>query len=199
MKNLLFFICFIGMINISFSQNEKGIGFRGGANFSKFTDANLDYKTNAYFGMFYQVRLSEIYALQPEIGYSNQGGKTKNDGDIYVEYLTLGFTNKLYLAPNAGFYMLVTPGFDFDIDDTLVGLINNNGEGNDATFLDFSISFGLGVQFKNGLAIEARYKQGLIDVYSGAFHDFDSELYENNTQLNSVFQIGLAYTFSLTK
>jgi hypothetical protein len=200
MKNLLLSFCFFSIINISFSQNEKGIGFRGGANISKLTNANLDSKVNAFFGMFYQVKVSDFYALQPEIGYSNQGGKTKNSDNVYVEYLTLGFTNKLFLSPNMGFYMLVAPGFDLDIDDTPFGLINrNNDEGNDATFIDFSLSFGLGIEFKNGLAIEARYKQGLIDVYSGSFHNFDSELYENKNQFNSVFQIGLAYTFSLTK
>jgi len=185
---------------MSFSQNEKGLGFRGGLNFSKLTNANLDYKTNGYLGVFYQVRLSDIYALQPEIGYSNQGGKTNDANNIYVEYLTLGFTNKLFLSPKAGLYMLVTPGFDFDIDDTFFGIVNrNNDDGNDATFIDFTLSFGLGIEFKNGLAIEARYKQGLIDVYSGSFHNFESELLENETQFNSVFQIGLAYTFSLTK
>ncbi|GGG35530.1 outer membrane beta-barrel protein [Bizionia arctica] len=200
MKNLLLALCLFSIINVSFSQNEKGIGFRGGVNISKLSTADLEVKTNAYFGMFYQVRLSELYALQPEIGYSNQGGKTKDGDNIYVEYLTFGFTNKLFLAPDVGFYMLVTPGFDLDIDDTPFGFMNrNNDEGNDATFIDFSMSFGLGIQFKNGLAIEARYKQGLIDVYSGTFHNFDSELYENRSQFNSVFQIGLAYTFNLTK
>lgn len=200
MKNLLLSFCFFSLINMSFSQNEKGIGFRGGANISKLSNANLDHKTNAFFGMFYQVRLSEMYALQPELGYSNQGGKSINSENIYLEYITLGFTNKLFLSPNMGFYMLVTPGFDFDIDDTPFGFLNrNNDDGNDATFIDFNFSFGLGIEFKNGLAIEARYKQGLIDVYSGSFHDFESELYENKNQFNSVFQIGLAYTFHLTK
>ncbi|HAB28668.1 MAG TPA: hypothetical protein DCE27_13950 [Xanthomarina gelatinilytica] len=200
MKNLILAVCFISIIQNSFSQSIKGIGFLGGANISKLTNANLDSKTNAYFGMLYQVRLSNIYALQPELGYSNQGGKTKDSDNLYVEYLTLGFTNKLFLSPETGFYMLVAPSFDFDIDDTFFGFLNRNDEdGNDVTFIDFSLSFGLGIEFKNGLAIEARYKQGLIDVYSGSFHNFESELYESKNQFNSVFQIGLTYTFLLTK
>src|SRR5690606_36861477 len=183
MKKFLLGICFICVINISFSQSKKGIGIRGGVNISKLTNANLESKTNAYAGIFYQIRFSDRYALQPEIGYSNQGGKSKEDNPIYIEYLTLGVTNKLFLSPDLGMYMLVTPGFDFDIHDTFIGLINRNeDEGNDATFIDFSLSFGFGIEFKNGIAIEARYKQGLIHVYSGSFHNFDSELYENENQ-----------------
>ncbi|HLV37844.1 outer membrane beta-barrel protein [Xanthomarina sp.] len=200
MKNLLLSICFIFVASISFSQSKKGIGFRGGVNISKLTNANLEHKTNAYFGIFYQTRISDFYALQPELGYSNQGGKTKNEGLVYVEYITLGVTNKFFPSPDLGLYMLATPGFDFDIDDTPIGLANRNGNsGNDATFIDFNFSFGFGMEFKNGLSIEARYKQGLVDVYSSSFHNFESQLYEDRNQFNSVFQIGLAYKFNLSK
>ncbi|MCX7551452.1 outer membrane beta-barrel protein [Xanthomarina sp. F2636L] len=200
MKNLLLSICFIFVVSISLSQSKKGIGFRGGINISKITNASLEHKTNAYFGIFYQTRISDFYALQPELGYSNQGGKTKNEGLIYVEYITIGVTNKFFLSPGLGLYLLARPGLDLDIDDTLIGLINRGeGSGNQATFIDFSMSFGFGFEFKNGLAIEARYKQGLIDVYSGSFHNFDSELYQDRSQFNSVFQIGLAYKFNTSK
>ena len=200
MKNILLFLCFIFVVSSSFSQSKKGMGFRAGANISKLSNANLDYKTNAYFGMFYQTRISDFYALQPELGYSNQGGKTKDEGSIYVEYITLAVTNKFFLSPEYGFHILVSPGIDLDIDDTLFGLINRiDNSGNQATFIDFSISFGFGMAFKNGLAIEARYKQGLVDVYSGSFHNFESQLYEDRNQFNSVFQIGLAYKFNLSK
>src|SRR5690554_5669303 len=200
MKNILLFLCFIFVVSSSFSQSKKGIGFHAGANISKLTNANLDHKTNAYFGMFYQTRISGFYALQPELGYSNQGGKAKDGRLIYVEYLTIGITNKFFIVPDQGLYALLSPGLDFDIDDTPIGLANRNGNsGNDATFIDFNFSFGFGMEFKNGLSIEARYKQGLVDVYSSSFHNFESQLYEDRNQFNSVFQIGLAYKFNLSK
>ncbi|MBQ0740089.1 PorT family protein, partial [Aquimarina celericrescens] len=57
---------------------------------------------------------------------------------------------------------------------------------------------GLGYEFKNGLTIEARYKQGTLDVFSGDFHDFSKEqlLYEEKNQFNEVFQLGLSYRFN---
>ncbi|MGY0391043.1 outer membrane beta-barrel protein [Bizionia sp. KMM 8389] len=200
MKKLFITILFLLLISLSFSQTEKGIGFRVGVNTSKLTNADINYKTNAYFSILYHVRFSDLYAIQPELGYSNQGGIDKNKQTIYLEYITLGVANKLYFVPNLGLYMLLAPGFDFDIDDTLIGLANrNDNDGNDATFIDFKISFGLGFELKNGLSFEARYKQGLIDVYSGSFHNFESEIYENENQFNAVFQIGIAYKFNLTK
>lgn len=200
MKNILLTILFLFVMNISLSQTEKGLGFRAGVNMSKLTNANLDYKTNGYLGIFYQVRFNDFYALQPELGYSNQGGKVTDGHKKYIEYLTLGVTNKLFVAPNIGLFMSITPGLDFDIDDTLIGLANRgDNSGNDATFIDFTMSFGFGFELKNGLSFEARYKHGLIDVYSGSFHSFESEIYETENQFNAVFQIGIAYKFNLTK
>lgn len=202
MKNLILFFALVCVVNLSFSQSEKGIGFRAGANISTLTNSELEAKTNLYLGLFYQVRFSELYALQPELGYSNQGGKTNDNHTVYIEYITLGATNKFFLAPAQGLYLSITPGFDIDIDDTFFNISNSDDDlfdGNDATFIDFSLSFGLGFELKNGLSFDARYKQGFIDVYSEAFHNFDSELYETKNQFNAVFQIGVAYKFNLTK
>ena len=200
-KHLLLCFYFFSIINIVFSQSEKGIGLRGGVNISKLTNANLEAKVNGYFGIYYTVRLSELYALQPEFGYSNQGAKTRGSDNIYVEYFTFGITNKFFVIPENGFHILIAAGFDFDIDDSAIGWSNRNNsfDGNDATFIDLTMSLGLGYEFNNGLNIEARYKRGFIDVYSGSFHNFDSELFEYNNQFNSVFQIGMSYTFNLTK
>ena len=176
------------------------MGFRGGLNISTLTSAQLDHKTNAYLGFIYQSRISEFYAIQPELGYSNQGGRTKNKQNIHIEYITISVNNKFFLIPQSGFYALLSPGLDFDVDDTFIGLANRtNNHGNRVTFIDINLSLGLGLEFKNGLAIEARYKQGFVDVYSGAFHNFENNLYQDKAQLNAVVQIGIAYKFNLTK
>ncbi|EGV42881.1 PorT family protein [Bizionia argentinensis JUB59] len=200
MKNLLVTLLFLLVMNLTFSQNKKGIGLRAGANISNLTNADMDVKTNLYLGLIYQVRFSELYALQPELGYSNQGGKTRGNNTIYIEYITLAVSNKFFVAPDLGFYLSVTPGIDFDIDDTLIGFANRgDNHGNDATFVDLNFSFGFGLELKNGLSFEARYKRGFIDVYSGTFNSFESELYETQNQFNTVFQLGINYQFNLTK
>lgn len=200
MKNLITALLFLFFINLSFSQTKKALGFRAGANVSKLTNAEFDFKTNAHFGLFYQMRVNNLYAIQPELGYSNQGGKSQNGQLIYIEYLTLGVSNLFFIDPHSNLYAIVKPGIDFDIDDTFIGLANrSNGKGNGATFIDFTLSLGVGLELKNGLSFEARYKRGFIDVYSNSFHNFESELYHSKNQFNSVFQMGIAYKFNLTK
>jgi hypothetical protein len=202
MKNQLFTIVLLITTSLSFSQSKTTFGIKGGANVSNISSAGLDSKTNGYFGAFFNVHVSDVYEFQPELVYSNQGGtyKFNNDQSIYVEYISIGVANKFFVDGSNGFHIIIVPTLDFDIDDTLIGLINRNGDyGNDATFIDLTIGAGFGYEFSNGLTIEARYKRGLIDVYSGEFHDFESERYENEVQLNSVFQIGIVYKFNFSK
>lgn len=195
-KHALNIFIFISSTQITFAQTQKGIGIRAGANISRLANSNLDAKINSYFGLFYHARISDLYALQPEVGYSNQGGKIKGSNNVYIEYITLNVANKFYLNPENGFHVLISAGADLDIDDRA---LRNTFDGNDVTFIDLHIALGIGYELKNGLNFEIRYKQGLIDVYSGSFHNFDSDLYENKIQLNSVFQIGMSYKLNLTK
>ncbi|WP_346983397.1 outer membrane beta-barrel protein [Chryseobacterium sp. POE27] len=79
----------------AFAQVTFNPGIRAGANFSHFTnkaqwysyldfdysnsaEAKMDFKTKTdfYIGLFGNIRFAKFYALQPEINYSRQGGKT---------------------------------------------------------------------------------------------------------------------------
>ncbi|OEK09631.1 hypothetical protein A8C32_13090 [Flavivirga aquatica] len=197
MKNILVILVAFGIFTSSYSQTKKSFGIRGGINLSNLSNADLDQKTSGYFSVFGHFKFSDLYALQPEIGYSNQGGSVKNTSaidDIEIYYISFSAINKFFVK-DSGFHFLIGPGLDFDVDDTIIGLSNNN-EGNDITFIDVTFNVGIGIEFKNGLGIEARYKQGLVDVFSGSWHNFDSELYENEIQHNTVFQLGLFYKFN---
>lgn len=196
MKNILFILIVFGTFTTSYSQTEKSFGIRGGINMSTLTNANLDRKTSGYFSVFGNFKFSDLYAFQPEIGYSNQGGNVRNTSsfdDIDIHYVSLSAINKFFVK-DSGFHFLIGPGLDFDVDDTVIG-ISNREEGNDITFVDINITLGIGLEFKNGLGFEVRYKQGVVDVFSGSWHDFESELYEDEVQFNNLFQLGLFYKF----
>jgi hypothetical protein len=200
MKNLLLVITIFGVFGVSFSQSKSALGLRAGVNISNLTNANLETKSDVYLGVYGQFKFSEFYALQPEINYSNQGGKAKNvgDKDVDIHYISISVTNKLFVQ-NSGFHFIIAPSFDFDADDTLIGIANRN-EGNDITFLDMAIGLGFGFEFKNGIGIEARYKRGFIDVFSGSWHDFESNsLYYEENQFNNLYQVGLTYKFDFSK
>ena len=127
MKKFFIIITFIGVFGLSFSQTKSALGLRAGVNISKLTNANLDTKSDVYLGVFGQFKFSEMYALQPEINYSNQGGKAINSDnkDVDIHYISITVTNKLFVQ-NSGFHFIIAPSFDFDTDDTLIGITNRN-------------------------------------------------------------------------
>ena len=198
MKKYCIIITALFFIGIN-AQNKTSLGLRSGVNFSKITHANLETKTSFYAAAILSIKMSELYTLQPELGYSALGASSKNTNmkDININYITLTVASKFFVK-NTGLHFIAAPSLNFDFDDTLIGLMNRD-EGNDVTFIDISLIGGIGYDFKNGLGIEARYSQGLIDVYSGGFHDFLSNQLEDEIQYNSVFQIGLTYKFDLSK
>ncbi|WP_034247243.1 porin family protein [Aquimarina atlantica] len=197
MKKLLLVCTCISIFGIASAQKKTSFGLRGGVNISNLSDSNLETKSGVYIGALLNIRFSELYALQPEIGYSNQGGNTKfaTGSDVEIHYLSISATNKFFVK-NTGLHFLIAPGIDFDVDDTPVGIVNRD-EGNDVTFVDVSIAVGLGYEFKNGIGIEARYKRGTLDVFDGDFHNFSQQsIYKEKNQFNEVLQVGISYRFN---
>lgn len=198
MKKAVLSIIFLSLYTVVFAQKKVSFGVRGAANIANISNTDLEPKIGPYIGGLVHVRFSEFYALQPELGYSNQGGDAPRgfDDGVDVHYLSLAVTNNFFIK-NSGFHFIISPSLDFDIDDSPISIANDNND-NDFTFLDMSIGLGFGYQFKSGLSIDLRYKQGAIDVFSDGFWfdfvDLDDE-YENN-QLNNLFQLGLTYKFN---
>lgn len=172
-----------------FSQVKARPGIRAGVNYSKLTNSTLDAKAGLYAGVFLNIQISDFYALQPEISYSNQGGKSNTPGveDLSIDYVSVALVNKFFVMNDQKLHLMLGPTFETNFDDNFVRLANGSEIG-DVTPVDIGFIAGIGYQFKNGLSIEARYKQGMIDV------DYENTI-EDENQLNSVFQIGAAYKF----
>ncbi len=182
-------LCFV-----SHSQKKVNPGIRVGANYSTLSNTNLDSKTSLYIGGFLNIQLSNFYALQPELFYSNQGADSRfyEDESVNIDYISIGLTNKFYVMNDARFHFLIGVSIDFNLEYSFIHLANN-GWDSDTFFLDVAFYGGLGYQFDFGLALEARYKHGTIGVFTDEFFD------ENNTRMNSLFQFGMAYKFDFKK
>lgn len=187
---LIAFVLFAG-INISQAQVKVSPGLRGGLNLSTLT--NIDdnnTKTDFYVGGLVNIKFNKFFSLQPEITYSRQGdeGRYFENGRFYSEkyelnYLTFGAVAKFNFK-GKGFHVLAGPSLDLKIDDNYE---NSNPEDYDLAFVG-----GVGYTLPNGLAFEARIKQGLVDIYG---YDGVGNNYE--VILNQVFQIGISYTFKV--
>lgn len=178
-------------------------GVRAGLNLASITNTEADMKADFYVGGFVGIKLAKFYTLQPELNYSRQGANSARfynydtfpasymEKDYELQYVSLAIMNKFTFAET--FYAIVGPTLDFKVGDNF-----NSYEDDDALGVDFALNGGIGYTFYKGLSVEARYKLGLIDVfgdiYSDDFDDNDNGNYDE-VKLNSVLQIGLAYTF----
>ena len=181
-------------------------GVRAGLNLSTITNTNADVKADFYVGGFVAIKLAKFYTLQPEINYSRQGSKgsfedvsfdpvgspTIVEKDYSLQYVSLGVMNKFTFAES--FSVLVGPTIDFRVGDNFTGVAKEN-----LIDVDLGLCAGIGYTLPMGLTIEARYKLGLIDIYGDNFdYDYRDNDYNgnyDNIRLNSVIQLGLAYTF----
>lgn len=209
MKKLIIatlFLCF-GIAKTNAQVTVKP-GVKAGLNLSSLTNSNADSKTDFYAGGFVDIKLASFYTLSPEIIYSRQGATVNGffdnpgsfdpadpafmsrDFDIELQYISLGVMNKFRIVK--GFHAMVGPSFDFKVGDNL----NND----DLIGFDLAILGGLGYTFPIGLTVEARFKQGLADIFGNNYDYYydDNDNYNDNLdniKLNQVLQFGVSYTF----
>ncbi|MBF4492386.1 PorT family protein [Flavobacterium sp. JLP] len=201
---LIAFVLFIGLSSAE-AQVRVSPGIRGGLNLSRLTniDGN-DMKSDFYVGGLVEIKFNKFFTLQPELTYSRQGSKgyyydgspEQNsilDQKTYdLNYLTFGAVAKFNFN-GGGFHLLAGPSFDLKTDD------NFGRYGFNPIDADIAFVGGIGYTLPNGLTFEARFKQGLIDIYGydGLDYDNGNNYYYDDIILNQVFQIGISYTFKV--
>ncbi len=199
-KKLAFLIAvFFTVINIQAQVSVKP-GLRAGFSFSTISEMHADYKTDFYAGGFTEIKITRIYALQPEINYSRQGSNnvarnyfdenTQTNKvehlDLDINYLSLSMMNKFTLPQ----------GIQFQAGPTLDILLNDNLAVRKAQN-DLGLVLGVAYALPSGLTFEARFKKGLLDILSSDYYQNDSNNYylfgDYNTNIN--FQLGVSYSF----
>lgn len=195
------FLCF-GILQVNAQVTVKP-GIKAGLNVSSLTNSNADSKTDFYAGGFVDIKLASFYTLSPEIIYSRQGAKIQSytndfdpivarqqEFDLELQYISVGVMNKFKIVD--GFHAMVGPSLDFKVGDNL----------DDSGLIDFDLAIlgGLGYTFPMGLTVEARFKQGLADIFGDDYdyyYDNNNNYNDNldNIKLNQVFQLGVSYTF----
>ena len=199
MKKIYFLIALFIFITGS-AQSDNVFGVKAGTNFSQFTPdveiagvEALDYrlKIGYYAGVFYSVKVSEKFSVQPELLFANQGTRTSL-GDIPVrqvipepEILVDIRTNVKELAillpvtlryqVTKSFFLEIGPQLSYAIERTEVikrNELDPSTEGdevadsafvNDFDRFDAGINLGIGVPLSKGLELNGRYTLGIIE------------------------------------
>ncbi len=186
------------------AQGQVRLGMKAGANIANISELKTSAKTSFYGGLVLNIKTSEKYTLQPELLYSKQGAKLNDEpnalegtsNDIKLDYFSIGIINKFNVAKKVN--LLFGPSIDIRVYENFD--IYNDWDV--FPHLDFAFVGGLEVNLTSNLSIEARYKQGIIDIldfediYGYEGYDYDDSNNDFETRnLNGVFQFGLTYTF----
>ena len=180
MKNsLLLFICLFVSVHLSYAQpfgvkaGLNSFGVKAGLNLSTIGGDSEGVATKAgiHFGAFTQLGLTDLFKIQAELIYSQQGAGIDDldDAKFNYNYLNIPIIVKFYpggggfnvhAGLQTGFVLsaeLSTPSVDVDVKD-------------DLEVLDFSLAVGIGFDI-NKIVIDARFIPGLTTTAEGPGDD----------------------------
>lgn len=158
-------------------------GAKAGLNVANITGKDVEgYRSKAglHFGGFARLALTSSLSVQGELLYSAQGARWDDDNEkTTLNYLQVPLLARYSFAP--GFYAEAGPqiGFLLKAEDDNEGDVSNIKEYLEKT--DISLAIGAGYNINSNIGAYARYNAGLTKFY--------------DTEKNSVFQLGVSYTF----
>lgn len=197
-KLLLSLSTVIGTISFAQSADGAKFGIKAGGNLSSFTGGDSKSKIGFYAGAFVNVTLSEAFSIQPEVVYSQQGAKAKDNYDMGTYVVKNMKQNLGYINVPVMFQYNATPEFYLEAGPEFGLLVNAQAKGdiNGQTYkasnkdtmesFNFGAGIGLGYKFTPNLGVNARYIAGITKILKNDFGD---------SSKNTNFQLGVNYYF----
>ncbi len=192
MKKLLLTAAAVFAFGFANAQEVK-FGVKAGLNMTTITGGEFSGGTKAGFhiGGLAEIKLTDKFAIQPELLFSTKGSSYAFFGidvDQNLSYVDMPVMAKYFVieglsieaGPNVGF--LVAAELKGDGED-----VDNK---DDLKSVDFGLNFGAGYELKNGLMFQARYNIGLADISEeedGDPYTFDEK--------NAGFSLSVGYKF----
>lgn len=158
MKKIILSLVAIAAFGVANAQEDMKFGAKAGINMSNYTgDADSDSKIGFQVGAFAEFKVSEKFAVQPEILFSNLGAKD-SDESLNANYIVIPVMAKYYVAdgfsleagPQVGFLMSAKYG-DVDVKDAYKST-------------DFGLNLGAGYDVAENINLGLRYSLGLSNV-----------------------------------
>ena len=193
MKKLVTIGFMVLAIGIAQGQEVK-FGVKGGLNLMKISNNQLsgNNKVGFHIGGLVEFKLSDKFAIQPELLYSTKGTKQ----DFYGIQL---ITNLSYIDLPIMAKFFVTKGLSIEAGPQIGYLVSEKGISNSELVIyqagnynkmDYGLNLGAGYVLENSLLFQVRYYLGLADI---------SKIYPySNTNIidhNKGFQLSVGYQF----
>jgi len=195
----------LGLVAFSTSalaQQEVKFGPKAGVNFATVNGKDVDEAkmlTGFHVGAFAEIKFNDKFAIQPEVLYSAQGAKGKDEGvevKTKYDYINVPIMAKYYVTENLAFELGPYVGF----------LMKAEQEGGSVSIdikdfsnsIDFGAGAGASFNLDNGFFVGARYNLGLTKIPKKA----EMELMPGVTMesdaadvKNGVIQVSVGYKF----
>ena len=181
------------------NAQETKFGLKAGLNVANFGGDAEDAKSLVGFhvGGFAEIKLSDKFAIQPELLYSAQGANEEySEFGAPVEitqnlgYLNIPVMAKYYVAE--GFSLEAGPQIGFLLNAKIKAEYEGESEdeSNKDAFksIDFGVNFGAGYDFTENFSAGVRYNLGLSNIAETE----DGDDFKIN---NSVFSVSIGYKF----
>lgn len=214
MKKIYTLLTFISLS--MFAQAQTTLGMRLGSNFSNVSFSenkeliNSKFKFGPTVGIYVNIPVDKNFSIQPELLYSSQGFRTKEDfsfegltyeseGKFKTDYIALPVLAKYKMengmtfevGPQLSYFYLGKYTRQVDIRNhqgiiqTISQRVDLKDDIDDFKDLDFSVVGGIGYDFKFGASINARYTYGITN--------FNKE--DDIKSRNHYFSLSLAIPF----
>lgn len=197
MKKLLLLTA-IAIFALTNSQAQIRFGAKAGANFaslygSDVKSADINGVTSFHFGGVVNFRISELFAIQPELLYSGQGyGNSDSDATINLDYVNIPIMADFKLIE--GLSLQAGPQFGFNVRSKVNFDGENNGDDNaDIADLINTLDLAVGVGAQYILPINLFFQARYTTSFSNVFEDFDSE---STKAKNQVLSLSVGYFFN---
>ncbi|HEX2536258.1 MAG TPA: porin family protein [Chitinophagaceae bacterium] len=190
-------------------------GVKGGVNLATFNVSedefaansapyNVNRKTSFNAGVFVNIPLGGMLRLQPELIYSGQGSKYRQN--VRVSMLDQPIEEDLHYLNVPVMFQIVTPGGFFVEAGPQVGLlidaereIGTNAQGEELKDMrkriDVGAGAGLGYMTRVGLGVSAKYVRGFSNVWNAE----DDNMESAGKMKNDVIGLSLFYQFGAGK
>lgn len=203
----LFLVAALAVFGMSQTNAQVKFGVKAGPQITNLVgndDLDANSKVGFNVGGYANIRFSEQLAFQPELLYSFQGAKaeetvsiegatSKTEAKLNLSYIQVPLMLKWYAYDGLNFEFGPQVAFNVagkqKVKNTITGAGPLDGttevssDIDDLETIDFGLNIGAGYELSNGLNFGIRYTHGLTEVIK------DSDL------KNSVFALGIGYTF----
>lgn len=169
---------------------KVGFGVKGGVNLSTWTSDNSKFRVGLHVGGFANIKFNKMFAIQPELMYSMEGGKYTAEQSVAGYYVNFKYTTTahklivpvmfqitpireltLEAGPQFGFNLSLKGHYNVDTNfpgaEHLEPYQDGDVDYNSDSYNTFELGLALGARFNiaKNMSVGARYVYGLTPLF----------------------------------